>query len=58
MVCAGRSNKEIGAPLGICERTVKAHIAKLMRKVWVQNRYALSIHAITNSLVFVPTRQQ
>ena len=49
----GRSNKEIGAPLGITERTVKAHVAKLMRKVGVQNRIALSVHAITNSLVFV-----
>ena len=58
MLVAGRSNKEIGAPLGIGERTVKAHVAKLMRKVGVQNRIALSVHAITNSLVFVPTKQQ
>ena len=58
MLVAGRSNKEIGAPLGICERTVKAHVAKLMRKVGVQNRIALSVHAITNSLVFIPTKQQ
>jgi DNA-binding NarL/FixJ family response regulator len=53
MLVAGRSNKEIGTPLGITERTVKAHVAKLMRKVGVQNRIALSVHAITNSLVFV-----
>lgn len=53
MLVAGRSNKEIGAPLGITERTVKAHVAKLMRKVGVQNRIELSVHAITNSLVFV-----
>lgn len=51
MLVAGRSNKEIGVPLGITERTVKAHVAKLMRKVGVQNRIALSVHAITNSLV-------
>jgi len=51
MLVAGCSNKEIGAPLGIEERTVKAHVAKLMRKVGVQNRIALSIHAITHSLV-------
>jgi DNA-binding NarL/FixJ family response regulator len=56
MLVAGRSNKEIGAPLGIAERTVKAHVAKLMRKVGVQNRIALSVHAITNSLVFVPVK--
>ena len=57
MLVAGRSNKEIGAPLGITERTVKAHVSKLMRKVGVQNRIALTVHAITNSLVFVPTKQ-
>ena len=51
MLVAGRSNKEIGAVLGIEERTVKAHVAKLMRKVGVQNRIALSVHAITHSLV-------
>ena len=51
LLVAGRSNKEIGSVLGIEERTVKAHVAKLMRKVGVQNRIALSVHAITNSLV-------
>jgi DNA-binding NarL/FixJ family response regulator len=51
LLVAGRSNKEIGTPLGIEERTVKAHVAKLMRKVGVQNRIALSVHAITHSLV-------
>jgi len=45
MLVAGRSNKEIGSALGIEERTVKAHVAKLMRKVGVQNRIALSVHA-------------
>jgi DNA-binding NarL/FixJ family response regulator len=51
LLVAGRSNKEIGTALGIEERTVKAHVAKLMRKVGVQNRIALSVHAITHSLV-------
>jgi DNA-binding NarL/FixJ family response regulator len=51
MLVEGRSNKEIGSPLGIVERTVKAHVAKLMRKVGVKNRVALSVHAIHHSLV-------
>lgn len=51
LLVVGRSNKEIGAALNIEERTVKAHVAKLMRKVGVQNRIALSVHAITHSLV-------
>ena len=53
MLVVGRSNKEIGSGLGIEERTVKAHVAKLMRKVGVPNRIALSIHAVTHSLVTV-----
>ncbi|HKB98611.1 MAG TPA: response regulator transcription factor [Terriglobales bacterium] len=51
MLVEGRSNKEIGGPLRIGERTVKAHVAKLMRKVGVKNRIALSVHAINHSLV-------
>jgi DNA-binding NarL/FixJ family response regulator len=51
MLVAGRSNKEIAAPLGIEERTVKAHVARLLRKVGVSNRVSLSVHAITHSLV-------
>jgi DNA-binding NarL/FixJ family response regulator len=53
MLVAGCSNKEIAAPLGIEERTVKAHVAKLMRKVGVENRIMLSMHAINHSLVSV-----
>lgn len=53
MLVAGCSNKEIAAPLGIEERTVKAHVAKLMRKVGVPNRILLSVHAISHSLVHV-----
>jgi DNA-binding NarL/FixJ family response regulator len=51
MLVAGLPNKQIGAALGIEERTVKAHVAKLMRKVGVRNRIALSVHAITHLLV-------
>ncbi|MGB8770814.1 MAG: response regulator transcription factor [Candidatus Korobacteraceae bacterium] len=54
LLVAGRSNKEIGDELGIEERTVKAHVGQLMRKVGVQNRIALSVHAITHSLCSSP----
>ncbi len=57
MLVGGRSNKEIGAALGIEERTVKAHIAKLMRKNGVHNRLALSVHAVTHSLVSSSSKQ-
>jgi DNA-binding NarL/FixJ family response regulator len=51
MLVEGRSNKEIGSPLGIEVRTVKAHVARLMHKVGVKNRIALSVHAVRHSLV-------
>jgi DNA-binding NarL/FixJ family response regulator len=54
MLAEGRSNREIGVPLGIEERTVKAHVSKLMRKVGVQNRIALTVHALSHSLVGAP----
>jgi DNA-binding NarL/FixJ family response regulator len=51
MLVNGRSNREIGAPLGIAVRTVKAHVARLMCKVGVRNRIALCTYAISHSLV-------
>lgn len=51
MLVEGRSNKQIAAPLGIEERTVKAHVSKLLRKVGAQNRVELSVRAVTDSLV-------
>ena len=53
LLVLGRTNKEIGAALGIEERTVKMHVAKLMRKSGVTNRIALSVHALTHSLLAV-----
>ena len=51
LLVAGRTNKEIGQELHIEERTVKAHVGKLLRKVGVQNRIALSVHAVTRALL-------
>jgi len=53
LLVSGRSNKEIGAALNIEERTVKMHVASLMRKAGVANRIALSVHALTHSLLGV-----
>jgi DNA-binding NarL/FixJ family response regulator len=44
---AGRSNREIAMALGIDESTVKAHNGRLMRKVGVTNRTALTVHPLT-----------
>jgi DNA-binding NarL/FixJ family response regulator len=53
MLVAGSSNKEIAAPLGIEERTVKSHISHLMRKLGVKNRIEVSVQAIRQSIVSV-----
>jgi DNA-binding NarL/FixJ family response regulator len=44
---AGQPNREIALALGIDEGTVKAHIGRLMRKVGVSNRIALTVHPFT-----------
>jgi len=51
LVVAGWSNREIAHDLGVTEPTVKAHVAQLMRKLGVPNRTALSVHAISKSLL-------
>jgi DNA-binding NarL/FixJ family response regulator len=44
---SGQPNREIAQSLGIDESTVKAHIGRLMRKVGVSNRIALTVHPST-----------
>jgi NarL family two-component system response regulator YdfI len=39
-VARGERNKEIGAALGITERTVKAHLASIYNKLGVDSRAA------------------
>jgi len=46
LLVLGQSNREIAQGLAVDEGTVKAHLARLMRKVAVDNRTALSIKAI------------
>jgi len=50
LLVAGRTNREIAGELGIEERTVKSHVSKLMKKAGVDNRIALSVYAVTNTL--------
>ncbi len=44
---AGQPNRDIALSLDIDEGTVKAHIGRLMRKVGVNNRIALTVHPFT-----------
>ncbi len=53
LILLARSNREIAGELGIEERTVKAHVGRLMRKTGAENRIELSIRALKRS--FLPS---
>ncbi len=46
LILLARSNREIARHLGIEERTVKAHVGRLMRKTGADNRIELSMRAL------------
>ena len=45
LILKAQSNREIAAELGIEERTVRAHLARLMQKAGVDNRIKLCMSA-------------
>jgi DNA-binding NarL/FixJ family response regulator len=51
LILKARSNREIALQLGIEERTVRAHLARLMRKAGVDNRIKLSMSVLSRSIV-------
>jgi DNA-binding NarL/FixJ family response regulator len=51
LLIKGRSNKEIGAALFLCEDTVKAHFKNLFAKLKVQDRTEAAICAIRLGIV-------
>ena len=53
LLAAGRPNREIAKELGLTERTVKAHVAELLRKIGAPNRIALSVHPVSHTLLAV-----
>jgi DNA-binding NarL/FixJ family response regulator len=50
LILTACSNREIARQLGIEERTVKAHVGRLMRKTGVDNRIELSMRALSHTL--------
>ena len=51
LLLMAHSTREIASKLGIEQRTVKAHIARLMRKTGADNRIKLSVSALNGSLL-------
>jgi DNA-binding NarL/FixJ family response regulator len=51
LILLARSNREIARQLGIEERTVKAHVGRLMRKTGAENRIELSIRALNQRTI-------
>ena len=51
MLIKGRSNREIGTALFLCEDTVKAHFKTLFAKLKVQDRTEAAISAIRHGIV-------
>lgn len=50
LILLARSNREIARQLGIEERTVKAHVGRLMRKTGADNRIELTMRALNQTL--------
>lgn len=46
LLVQGRPNRQIAEALGLDEASIKAHLSRLMRKLGVKNRTALSMHAL------------
>jgi DNA-binding NarL/FixJ family response regulator len=51
LILQAQSNREIAEQLGIEERTVKAHVGRLMRKTGAENRIELSIRTLNRRSV-------
>ncbi len=51
LLVAGSPNREIGLALGIDAVTVKAHVGRIMRKVGVENRIALTVETLNRKLL-------
>lgn len=51
LVCAGLTNREIGAILVIAETTARGHVQSIIRKLDVRDRTAAAAEAVRRRLV-------
>jgi DNA-binding NarL/FixJ family response regulator len=54
LIVGGRSNKRIALELGIAEKTVKAHVGRLLAKLGVSDRTQAALLAVRDGLVEQP----
>jgi len=53
LLALGKANKQIASELFIEEKTVKAHVSSILRKLGVQSRTQAALHAVRAGLVNV-----
>ena len=51
LLARGRANKQIASSLYVSEKTVKAHVSAILRKLGVQSRTQAALHAVETGLV-------
>ena len=53
LLARGQANKQIASSLFVEEKTVKAHVSSILRKLGVRSRIQAALHAIRTGLVSV-----
>jgi NarL family two-component system response regulator LiaR len=53
LLARGKANKQIASELFVEEKTVKAHVSSILRKLGVQSRTQAALHAVRTGLVSV-----
>jgi NarL family two-component system response regulator LiaR len=53
LMARGRANKQIATSLFIGEKTVKAHVSRILAKLGVQSRTQAALHAVRTDLVSI-----
>jgi two-component system, NarL family, response regulator LiaR len=53
LLARGKTNKQIASRLYVSEKTVKAHVSAILRKLGVQSRTQAALHAVRSGLVSI-----
>ena len=51
LLARGHANKQIASSLYVSEKTVKAHVSSILKKLGVQSRTQAVLHAVETGLV-------